>query len=305
MNFHFPVVSSRLVTRSKSRGFTLVELLVVIGIIALLISILLPALNKAREVAVTTACLSNMRQLGEAVAIYQSENRGCFPPIYPSALNNGAQPMNNVSNWTPQNSLLWDLLSLPVNSNIRCCPAMLNQLPNQPIAASNLGIRGNTSYQFNEILGGMAAGSNPLYTGAVLGSDGLYHTTLVRGCNNPSETYMWLDYPQLAVWSNADNRGAGSTVSYGAWNGSNYKIALSDGSTHQGVYALAPCHKIQPYSGGKYAFLSNGSPCLKGIVNVCMADGSAASVLIEMGNYTGSNITTYGPVATLDQRTAS
>jgi prepilin-type N-terminal cleavage/methylation domain-containing protein/prepilin-type processing-associated H-X9-DG protein len=68
--------------RLKSSGFTLVELLVVIGIIALLISILLPALNKAREQAKLTQCMSNLRQLAIGLQLYRQYNRDYYPPRY-------------------------------------------------------------------------------------------------------------------------------------------------------------------------------------------------------------------------------
>jgi prepilin-type N-terminal cleavage/methylation domain-containing protein/prepilin-type processing-associated H-X9-DG protein len=68
--------------RRQREAFTLVELLVVIGIIALLISILLPALSKARQTARTAACLSNMRQIGQASTIYGAQFRGFTVPNY-------------------------------------------------------------------------------------------------------------------------------------------------------------------------------------------------------------------------------
>ncbi len=64
---------------SPVRGFTLVELLVVIGIIALLIAMLLPALNSARAQAKSVTSLSNLRQLGIGLFQYRNENKGAYP----------------------------------------------------------------------------------------------------------------------------------------------------------------------------------------------------------------------------------
>jgi prepilin-type N-terminal cleavage/methylation domain-containing protein/prepilin-type processing-associated H-X9-DG protein len=78
--------------RTKEDGFTLVELLVVIGIISVLIAMLLPALNKARQAAKTVTCASNLRQVMQSLIMYANDNKGSLPY---GNINNGASDPRN------------------------------------------------------------------------------------------------------------------------------------------------------------------------------------------------------------------
>ena len=74
----------------KRKGFTLIELLVVVAIIALLISILLPSLARARELAKRAVCRANMRGIGQSCYIYSNEYEGSFPVAKYKASSPGA-----------------------------------------------------------------------------------------------------------------------------------------------------------------------------------------------------------------------
>src|SRR5262249_7751904 len=85
---------------TKRHAFTLVELLVVIGIIAVLVSALLPAPQRAREQANRVVCASNLRQSFIGLIMYTQDNRGWLP--YPLAANGGTwNNSTTIGTWDP------------------------------------------------------------------------------------------------------------------------------------------------------------------------------------------------------------
>src|SRR5262245_55778377 len=93
----FGVFPMNIRSSDRTRGFTLIELLVVVAIIAVLISILLPSLSRAREQAKTIKSVANLSSIGKAMAMYITDNKEWFPFEKRNWPNNGGNP--NPNGW--------------------------------------------------------------------------------------------------------------------------------------------------------------------------------------------------------------
>jgi prepilin-type N-terminal cleavage/methylation domain-containing protein len=96
--------------RENRRAFTLIELLVVIAIIAVLAALLLPALARAKERTLTTACKSNLHQIGLGMKLYAEDNKGLYPLC------------GGLFAW-PADSWVHQLYAYTPTTNVFHCPA--------------------------------------------------------------------------------------------------------------------------------------------------------------------------------------
>jgi len=164
----------RLSTGFRPVAFTLVELLVVIGIIAILISVLLPALNNARNKANAVKCMSNMRQIYIFATMFAAENKGHLPR--PNTVNDlGSDPdVQRTTCWAIDNGM-WGVADLKdgtgvlwryikgesTRKEILYCPGDNGEPPMIGTALQD-GDRRNMSYSFN---GNIMEASDPFIRG--------------------------------------------------------------------------------------------------------------------------------------------
>lgn len=152
-----PYQSIRLVT---GRGFTLIELLVVISVIALLISILLPALSRAREATSRVLCLSNQRQMGISLNIYMAESNEWLP-MFDSSINaySGVKLRASDVTWQGADRVSYGFMEPLFPDNLRACPEVQNSINRYSWGWSNASLsQFKFGYEFPALNAGASEG---------------------------------------------------------------------------------------------------------------------------------------------------
>jgi prepilin-type N-terminal cleavage/methylation domain-containing protein/prepilin-type processing-associated H-X9-DG protein len=287
-------------TTARRRGFTLIELLVVIAIIAVLIGLLLPAVQKVREAAARTRCANNLKQLGLAMHDYHDTQRA-FPPAY---VNKGGSWLNSgfpfTHGWAPfllpyieqqplYNLYRWDLPQYaPENGPVIATQLSIFQCPSAP-EQNRYNLSGPFAYFGTRGACGdyvIALGVDPSlaqtgwvdsvgdYRGALTNTPtpaqdlspdptGTRVTDIMDGTS--TTLLLTEDAGRPRVWQ-AGKAGPDQVLPGGPWNHFKGDIILQ-GSTSDGTAQPGPCAVNCTNNAEVYAFHSGGA-------NAVFADGS-------------------------------
>jgi prepilin-type N-terminal cleavage/methylation domain-containing protein/prepilin-type processing-associated H-X9-DG protein len=193
-----PSVKSVSRRSGKRAGFTLVELLVVIGIIAILISILLPALQRARDASATIKCAANVRSMVQGVLAYAAENKQYLPAAYGYRGTTVNTAVANATGQQPQAAAYgynhWSALMFgTVPPDSFQCPAITNG----GLPATDPGINAG-GFDAGQVIDSNDKGSNTLPS-SLIGR--VTAITQVDGVGN-SQTYYPDDYGRIAYTAN-------------------------------------------------------------------------------------------------------
>ncbi|HZZ43279.1 MAG TPA: hypothetical protein VFE58_10100 [Tepidisphaeraceae bacterium] len=260
-SFNSPRVPFR---SSKLAAFTLVELLVVIGIIALLISILLPALQSARRAANQVKCASALREIGRATTMYSMDYRGYAPP---AQITNGSTNgiAGYVFDYGPVTPTYW--------------PAFLRKY----VTKANVG---------SATTADLAASQNTVFWACPSWQP------VTIGTIQAQTGYGWNAFPEYTASFPAYGVSLpGLTNQYGSW----ITIAFPPtnfGGTYGHGYTYGTWPKFSSYlRHGSERMLAADSPFWLATAPAPKTDGSGNIVLVGQGNSQNNNYTTNGPDA--------
>ena len=300
-------------SRARKSGFTLIELLVVIAIIAILIGMLLPAVQKVREAAARMKCQNNLKQLGLGLHNHH-DSKGAFPP----GKTNGFSGMAFLLPYIEQQNV-YNLINFNVkesdaaNNAARVCVIPILLCPSDPQSTTPTGT-GGTNYRFNQGYNilysgipdtdptkknyGMPPADGPFWDNSAVRltdiSDGTSSTAAMseklKGdwsnlvVTERSDTFELLDYPNNPDWWNQScdslnisdlTRQANSDIGQEWLEGSH----SNSGYYHTNLPNKRSCKK----PSGRVATLAGSAHAGGGGVNVLMCDGSVRFVSNSIG----------------------